>query len=177
VRSVCLMLVAACGAGTVDDATDTDTADPDPNRSVQVTPASFGCITDLEPVRRYRLGNLLGDVAASLAVAEDPAGKRFPAGTLIQLVPLEAMVKREAGFAPATDDWEFFFLGVSADGTTIESRGPDATNAFGGNCATCHAATADSRDWTCEQGHGCGDLPLSAEAIAEIQASDPRCAD
>lgn len=174
------MLLAACGAGSgVDDGSGADTDSPadDPSAVVEVTPASFGCITDLEPVRRYRLGNLLGDVAASLAVAEDPAGKRFPPGTLIQLVPLEAMVKREAGFAPVTDDWEFFFLGVSAEGTTIESRGPDAKNAFGGNCAECHAATAATRDWTCEQGHGCGDLPLTAEAIAEIQAADPRCTD
>ena len=29
----------------------------------------------------------------------------------VQLAPSEAMVKREAGFSPATSDWEFFRVG------------------------------------------------------------------
>lgn len=168
-------LLAACAGAA--DPTDADTdADTDATpTTVEVTETSFGCITDMEPVRRYYATNLLGDVAATLAVAEDPEGKRFPVGTLIQLVPLEAMVKREAGFAPETDDWEFFFLSNTASGTEIVSRGADATNAFGGNCADCHEATADTRDWTCEDGHGCVDLPLTSEAIVAIQEADPRC--
>jgi methylmalonyl-CoA mutase len=47
----------------------------------------------------------------------------YPPGTVIQLVPQEAMVKRESGFAPEANDWEFFFLNVDAEGTEIAARG------------------------------------------------------
>ena len=45
--------------------------------------------------------------------ANNPDGGVYPVGTVIQLVPQEAMVKRAAGFDPATNDWEFFSLDVS----------------------------------------------------------------
>lgn len=172
-----LVLLAACATAVpAEDDTDTDdTDDTDVSGPVEVTEASFPCITDMAPVRRYRVASLTGRLDEALAVADDPEGKVFPVGTLLQLVPAEAMVKREAGFAPETDDWEFFFLGVSESGTEILTRGPDAKNAFGGNCADCHAAAAERYDWVCESGHGCVDLPLSGEAIADIQDNDPRC--
>lgn len=173
-RPLVLTLLAACStAAPTDGDTDTDAADP--TGPVEVTAASFPCLTDMDPVRRYRATNLLGDVAGTLAVAEDPEGRVFPVGTLLQLVPAEAMVKREPGFAPETDDWEFFFLDVGEEGTEILTRGPDAKNAFGGNCADCHAAAAERYDWVCEDDHGCVELPLTDEAIATIQDADPRC--
>ncbi len=47
----------------------------------------------------------------------------MPSSSVIQLVPGEAMVKREKGFNPATRDWEFFELDVSKNGTQIRKRG------------------------------------------------------
>jgi mono/diheme cytochrome c family protein len=84
-------------------------------------------------------------------------------------------VKRHEGFNPATNDWEFFFLSVSPEGTDIEVRGvEDVENRFGGNCASCHSA-ADSRfDFVCEDDHGCEPLPIDDNLIFAIQESDPR---
>ncbi len=168
-------LFAVLVAGCAPSPADSDVGETDPNPTVEVTAETFGCITDMEPVRNYYATNLLGNIAETLEVAEDPSGKRFPAGTLIQLVPMEAMVKREAGFAAETDDWEFFFLSYSDGQTTIETRGADATNSFGDNCASCHAAVSDTRDWTCEDGNGCVDLNLTPEVIQALQQNDARC--
>lgn len=49
-------------------------------------------------------------------------GAVYPPGSVIQLIPGEAMVKRSKGFSPATHDWEFFELDVSKDGTDIRRR-------------------------------------------------------
>lgn len=163
------LLLVACG-----------TADPDPDTDaattvVDVSADSFRCITDMTPVRGFYVDNLLGDVDATVAVANDLRGNRFPPGSVVQLVPQEAMVKREPGFSPATNDWEFFFLQVSPEGTTIDTRGRSETvNAFGGNCFECHAPAADF-DLICEQDNGCDPLPIGADAFATLQASDPRC--
>ncbi|MGB5811373.1 MAG: hypothetical protein WBG86_12625, partial [Polyangiales bacterium] len=99
----------------------------------------------------------------------------YPPGTLIQLVPQEAMVKREEGFSPETRDWEFFFLELSADGTTIAERGKDeAENAFGGNCFSCHSGAPDN-DFVCETGNGCDPLTLDDQIIESLQLGDVRC--
>jgi hypothetical protein len=96
-------------------------------------------------------------------------------GTIIQLVPQEAMVKRRAGWNPATQDWEFFSLDVGAAGTTIVTRGADdVVNRFGGNCASCHAAVDPKFDFVCENDHGCAPLPIGHDVIASIQEADPR---
>lgn len=173
-------LLAACSVAVSDlpaadlapDATD-ETATP---IAFEPTAEDFGCMTELAKVRRYHVGNLLGDVDASVAVAEAPEGKTYPVGTLLQLVPAEAMVKREPGFSPDTNDWEYFSLAIDRDGVvTISDRGPTGVvNAFGGDCFSCHAAAA-AYDYVCETDHGCVELPLSDEAIAGIQENDPRC--
>jgi hypothetical protein len=136
----------------------------------------FGCILDWAKVRRFRVTNVLGDVDATLAVANSPSGGDYPVGSLIQLVPTEAMVKRAPGFAPEAHDWEFFSLSVSADGTEILERGTDqVVNAFGGNCFDCHTKAEMQWDFICEQDHGCDPIPLTAEQIDIIQNADPRC--
>lgn len=136
----------------------------------------FGCILDWPKVHRFRITNVLGDVDASLAVANSLEGGVYPIGTLIQLIPTEAMVKRAPGFAPQANDWEFFSLSVSADGTEILERGSDqVVNAFGGNCFDCHAKAAPQWDFVCEQDHGCDPLPFTAEQIETVQNADPRC--
>ena len=164
--AVCLV-TTGCGSTSAEGET--------PTRTVEVTESSFECILDGEKVRSFYVGNLLGDLDASLAVAEGDAPLPYPPGTLLQLVPQEAMVKREPGFSPETNDWEFFFLGVTPDGTTIEARGrEEASNAFGLNCFDCHVLAEDN-DFVCETGNGCDPLPLTTEAILSIQQTDPRC--
>lgn len=79
-------------------------------KAVEVTDKDFSCIRDMEQVRGMYLGNLLGNIDATLAVANSKEGGVYPPGTVVQIVPTEAMVKREAGFNAATNDWEFLFL-------------------------------------------------------------------
>lgn len=144
--------------------------------AINVTAATFDCLKDWQQVRRFRIKRLGGDLAESLAVANSADGGIYPAGTVIQLIPTEAMVKREAGFSPATKDWEFFFLKVSKDGTEIAARGTtEVKNGFGGNCFGCHNAADPKWDLVCEQDHGCAKLPFSADIIQSFQDSDPRC--
>jgi hypothetical protein len=168
-----LIFLAACG--TTPTATDTDLDTEVELTELIITGESFGCITDMEPVRGFYVDNLLGDVAATVAVANDLEGNSFPVGSVVQLIPLEVMVKREAGFSEVTNDWEFFALKATSEGTEIESRGAeDTVNAFGGNCFDCHAPAANF-DYVCEQDNGCEPLPFGPEAIVGIQEADPRC--
>ncbi len=143
---------------------------------VTVEAHHFGCIREMTPVRHFYLTNLLGNLPASLAAANAPEGAIYPPGTLIQLVPGEAMVKREAGFSPATGDWEFFELEVSAQGTQIRARGfAEVNNRFGGNCFACHAPARQPWDFVCEDNHGCESIPVTRQMIGALQRSDPRC--
>ena len=68
---------------------------------------SFRCITEMTHVRQFYVDNLRGNLDATLAVANSATGGAYPPGTIIQLVPTEAMVKRDKGFNPVTHDWEF----------------------------------------------------------------------
>lgn len=138
--------------------------------------ADFGCILDWPKVRSFRVTNVLGNVDATLAVANSATGGNYPVGSLLQLVPSEAMLKRAAGFAPAANDWEFFSLSVNSTGTEILERGSEqVVNAFGGNCLDCHAKAEPQWDFICESTHGCDPLPLSTAQFESIQNSDPRC--
>ena len=85
-------------------------------KQIAITDASFSCIRDLKSVRGYYVGNLLGDVDATLAVANSANGGVYPPGSVVQLVPGEAMVKHGPGFNAATNDWEFFELDVQPTG-------------------------------------------------------------
>jgi hypothetical protein len=147
------------------------TAPPD----VEVTAASFRSLHHLTPVRGFFVGNLLGDVAGSLRVARAPDGGAYPPGTVLQLIPTEAMVKHRPGFDATTHDWEFFSLAVSPSGTKILRRGAaDVVNRFGGNCAGCHEAAQPKFDLVCEHDHGCAPLPVGDDVIRAIQQADPR---
>lgn len=135
----------------------------------------FRPLQSMTTVRGFFVDNRIGHLADVLRVANSPNGGTYPVGTIIQLVPQEAMVKRRPGFNPATHDWEFFSLKVSASGTEILRRGgADVVNQFGGSCAGCHSA-ADARfDMVCEHDHGCAPLPISDAVIAAVQRADPR---
>ncbi len=136
----------------------------------------FVCILGWDKVRKFRITNLLGHRDEALAVAADPSGGVYPVGTVIQLIPNEAMVKRAIGFSPENADWEFFALETSAAGAVIMARGTsEVVNGFGSNCFDCHAKAAPQWDRICEEGHGCDPLPFTAEQIEMVQQGDPRC--
>jgi hypothetical protein len=161
---------------TSGEAGTTETETGEPPEDPMLSADDFGCILDWPKVHRFHITNVLGDVDASIAVANSLDGGSYPIGTLIQLIPTEAMVKRAPGFAPQANDWEFFSLAVSAQGTEILERGSDqVVNAFGGNCFDCHSKAAPQWDLVCEQDHGCDPLPFTAEQIEAVQNADPRC--
>jgi len=136
----------------------------------------FGCMLDMTPVRGFYVDNLIeGELAKTVAVAEAGEGV-YPAGSVVQLVPGEVMVKHPAGFSPATKDWEFFELNVSAQGSEIHKRGfVDVVNRFGGNCFACHAQAKPQFDMVCETGHGCEPIPLTSKMTRLLQNTDARC--
>jgi len=137
--------------------------------------SDFSCIRDMTPVRGFFVDNLNGDLAGTVAVAEAGEGT-YPPGSVVQLVPTEVMVKREPGFNPATKDWEFIELDVSAEGTAIRARGfAEVVNRFGGNCFACHVKARPEFDMICEQNHGCDPIPLTTVMVTAIQKTDPRC--
>ena len=143
-------------------------------RDVEPTAADFVNINRMHRVGDHFIGSLNGHLDAALAVARNPAGGDYPVGTIIQLIPTEAMVKRRAGYSPSTGDWQFFRLNVSPVGTDIVSAGPKVKNFFGGDCASCHSLAEPRFDFVCGKDHGCAPLPLTDDLIARIQGADPR---
>ena len=147
-----------------------------PPRAVSVTDNSFRCITDMTRVGHLYVDNLAGNLKGTVAVAKSPTGGSYPVGSVVQLLPTEAMVKREQGFSPATMDWEFFDLDVDRNGTRIWSRGViEENNRFGGNCFACHAKARPEWDLVCEDGHGCDPKPVTRAMSGALQRTDPRC--
>jgi len=171
-------------SSTVSSSTTTSTQPPTttqaPTTTVAIVPVdidenSFVNLADMTPVRGFFVDNLLDDLDATVAVAEDLDGGVYPAGSVVQLFPGEAMVKREAGFSPETNDWEFFELVTSASGTEIRVRGgAEAVNQFGGSCADCHQQAEPQFDLICEQTNGCEPLPIGRDLIELAQQTDPR---
>ncbi len=165
-------LIAACALTCAPAAAQDDAAPAE----VVVTEDSFQCIRDMTPVRGFYVDNLLGDLEATVAVAESETGGTYPPGSLVQLVPTEAMVKHPPGYNAETGDWEFIELDVTAEGAAIGARGfVDVSNRFGGNCFNCHKAAEPQWDMICEQGHGCDPIPLTPDMFRAIQNTDPRC--
>ena len=164
-----VLALAACGG---------DGASTAPPRDFVAEASDFECLQNWPRVRNIRLTNRLGHLDEALALAANPvAGREYPVGTIIQLFPGEAMVKRGPEFDPANNDWEYFELSVSASGTSIRVRGrDDVINMFGGQCFGCHAAARDF-DFICEKAHGCIELPVTDELITILQDGDPRCPD
>jgi hypothetical protein len=158
------------------DASSDDSAETTVVEDVLVDAEDFKPLADMTPVRGFFVDNVAGDLEATLAVANDPAGGTYPVGTVIQLIPQEAMVKRAPGFDPKSNDWEFFTLEASPAGTTIVTRGgSEVINRFtGSSCAGCHSAAEPQFDFVCEDDHGCAPLPVGDDVITAIQRSDPR---
>ena len=94
--------------------------------------SAFVCLDKMTAVRHFFVDNLLGDLEATLAVAEATDGGVYPPGSVVQLVPTEVMIKHRPGWNAATRDWEFFELDVSEAGSSIRNRGfVDVVNRFG----------------------------------------------
>ncbi len=143
---------------------------------LEIEADAFQCLKKMTRVRHFFVDNLLGDLAATVAVAESTDGGVYPPGSVVQLVPTEVMVKHRPGWNAATRDWEFFELTVSEEGSSIDKRGfVDVVNRFGGNCFACHIKAQPKFDLICELDHGCDPIPISREVIAGIQEADPRC--
>ena len=163
-----VILVLSAGSGRA--------ADPTAGGDLRIDAKSFRCITEMRPVRQFYVDNLRGNLDATLAAANSRTGAVYPPGSVIQLVPGEAMVKRDRGFNAATHDWEFFELDVAKDGTRIRKRGfTDVVNRFGGNCFVCHIAARPQWDLVCEADHGCAPIPITRPIIRALQRTDPRC--
>jgi hypothetical protein len=168
-----VVLLAAAGVASGRDALHPGSR-PAPKDFV-ATAADFHNLATMTRVRGFFLSNPLGHLRQALRVANSPKGGVYPVGTIIQLVPQEAMVKRRKGFSRASHDWEFFTLRTTALGTTVTNRGTTGVvNRFGGSCQGCHMAAAPRFDFVCEHDHGCAPLPIGDDLIAAIQRADPR---
>lgn len=176
---IVLAVVAGCSSGSGSAADDdgggrlSTTSAPE---DIVVEAGDFTALADMTPVRGFFVANLRGQVDEAVAVAESPDGGVYPVGTVIQLIPQEAMVKRAPGFDPDSNDWEFFTLDATAEGTTILTRGgSEVVNGFSGlSCASCHSAAEPEFDFVCEDTHGCEPLPVPDDVITSIQLADPR---
>ena len=146
------------------------------NAPLTIDESSFSCINEMTPVRAFFVDNLYeGKLDETLAVAKQGQGE-YPAGSVVQLVPSEVMVKHPKGTNPSTNDWEFFELAVNDKGYSFSARGfDDVKNRFGGNCLDCHKKAKPEFDMVCEMGHGCDPIPITREMIKVIQKTDPRC--
>ena len=177
---VVIAVVAACSSGdddgaATDDRGDGTTTTTEPEDLVMEA-ADFVNIHDMTAVRGFFVDNRLGHLDDALEIANDTAGGgAYPVGTIIQLIPQEAMVKRAPGFDPDSNDWEFFSLNVTPEGTEIVTRGgAEVINQFGGSCADCHKLAEPEFDFVCEKDHGCEPLPIGDDVIMSVQESDPR---
>ncbi|HET8621232.1 MAG TPA: hypothetical protein VFM27_19830 [Acidimicrobiales bacterium] len=176
---VVLAVIVGCGSSAGDGGDGGDEAARTTTTAVEdveVEAGDFTALADMTPVRGFFVNNLLGHTDEAVAVAENPDGGVYPVGTVIQLIPQEAMVKRAEGFSPETNDWEFFTLDATPAGTTIVSRGgAEVVNRFSGtSCSGCHSAAEPQFDMVCEDTHGCAPLGVPDDVITTIQQSDPR---
>jgi len=144
---------------------------------VTVSEKTFGCILDWPKVRntRFKHSDPKKLKEAMRIFRDSVPDKEYPVGTIMQLVPFEAMVKHPREKFPNTNGWEFFALEVSEAGTKIRDRGEQVVNLSQGvTCLSCHQPAARF-DFVCEKGHGCAPLPFDDQKLAEIQRADLRC--
>ncbi len=143
-----------------------------------VSEQTFGCILDWPKVRNTRFKHADPEkLKEAMRIFRDSApDKEYPVGTILQLVPFEAMVKHPREKFPKSNGWEFFALEVSEAGTKIRDRGVEnvLNVSLGAPCLSCHQPAA-RYDFVCEKGHGCAPIPFDDQKIAEIQKGDLRC--
>jgi len=144
---------------------------------IAVSEQTFDCILDWPKVRNTRIKHADPEkLKEATAIFRDSVpNKEYPVGTILQLLPFEAMVKHPREKFPKTNGWEFFALDLSKSATKIRDRGDNVVNLSQGvTCLSCHEPAARF-DFVCEKGHGCAPIPLDDQKIAELQSADPRC--
>ena len=144
---------------------------------IAVSERTFGCILDWPQVRNTRIKHSDPEkLQEAMRIFRDSLPDReYPVGTILQLVPFEAMVKHPREKFPKTNGWEFFALDVSGAGTKIRDRGDNVVNLSQGvTCLSCHQPAARF-DFVCEKGHGCAPIPFDDQKIGELQRADARC--
>src|SRR4051812_47951889 len=106
---VVLSLVAGCAKAQHDQSGDSKPAGANgASKEDFVAKASdFTNVQDMTHVRGFYVTNQAGHLQQAVAIARRGLGT-YPVGTIIQLAPQEAMVKRRVGFDPKSRDWEFF---------------------------------------------------------------------
>lgn len=162
-------------AETSPAAVETPPPAPAPAAVRSVTAGDFGCLLDWPAVGNTRFHSLAGPVEPALSIARGERPGPFPPGTIVQLMPTEAMVKLSAGASPDTDDWEYLKLKVGKKGVTIAERGGAEVKNIAGSCHGCHT-TEPRWDHVCAADHGCDDLPgFVVKAALKAVAKDPRC--
>jgi hypothetical protein len=158
-------LLAAFSAGSV-QAADT---------GVAVTEKMFGCMHEGTKIRKTYIRHAdSAKLKEAVRIYEKKVeGAEYPVGTIIQMVPNEAMVKHAKAAFPNSNGWEFLAFQVSAEGTKISGRGDTASNPLG-TCLSCHKG-AVKFDFVCDKGQGCPAIPVTDEQIIAMQGKDPRC--
>src|SRR5262249_12943595 len=145
---------------------------------VSVSEQTFGCILDWPQVRNTRIKHAdPKELAVAMRIFRDSVpNTEYPVGTILQLVPFEAMVKHPHEKFPKSNGWEFFALEVSEAGTKILDRGDEnvLNILLKAPCLSCHQPAAKF-DFVCEKGHGCAPLSIDDQQIAELQKADARC--
>ncbi|MBI3805366.1 MAG: hypothetical protein HY282_16575 [Nitrospirae bacterium] len=144
---------------------------------ITISEKDFGCVIGLPKVRNtfVRHADPAKQKEAMRILQDRVPDAEYPVGTILQLVPAEAMVKHPHDKFPNTNGWEFFALDLSEQGTKIRDRGDQVKNlSVNLPCLSCHVP-AKKFDFVCEKGHGCAPLPFDDQKIAEIQNADPRC--
>lgn len=142
---------------------------------IKVDDNSFKCITDMTSVKHFFVDNLLGNLDATVKVANAGSGD-YPPGSVLQVMPNEVMVKHNAGYSPATRDWEFFWIDITKEGQKIFTRGfAEVNNRLGLNCFACHVKAKPEFDFVCELDHGCDPIPVTREMFGALQRTDARC--
>lgn len=137
-------------------ATATHTQPPPPTPEEFIAQAQdFDDFDTWTPVRRFRVTNKLGRLEEAVAIATalgDTPGLQMPMGTIVQLIPGEAMVKRGGSFDPEHHGWEYFVLRSVAGRREIVARGGIETS--NGSCYGCHSRARDF-DYICQTTHNC----------------------
>ncbi len=148
----------------------------DAPHAFSISEKSFRCMREMTHIGHFYVDNLVGNLKGTVQVAKSRTGGVYPVGSVLQLVPTEAMVKREQGFNVVTHDWEFFELDVSPAGSIIRTRGfASVVNRFGGNCFACHIRARPEWDLVCSTTHGCSPIPVTIAMSGALQRTDPRC--
>lgn len=150
----------------------------DADKQLDLSAALFKCLTDMTKAAGgdFYVDNLLGNVDATLAVANSEEGGVYPPGSVVSLIPSELMIKHQEGWNPETNDWEFIELSFDEGTASFAARGTtEVVNQFGGNCFGCHQLARPEWDLICASDHGCAPLSVPRETLLGMQARDPRC--